>query len=234
MGKWNKSQGISGKRITCNFFLSGSIVGQTLSLPINVDISVLDNCPVQIKCPTPPSLAVLSGGGDNGNGYGWDEVSVGRDPAPLESTGIALFSNETERFPACHLPAYSPSMEAGSRKFELAMCAYMFSSDTDNLVEWMEYHLLLGVDHFFIYNTATTDTAQARLREQLRPYTSRGKVTLVDWPYMNCVRNMGTGRYIYFYEPTANGRYTREQYKTHHKTFKPPKKIMQSSAIGLS
>jgi hypothetical protein len=44
---------------------------------------------------------------------------------------------------------------------------------------------------------------------------------------------MGTGRYIYFYEPTANGKYTAEQLKTHKRSFKPPKKVMQSSAIGL-
>jgi len=128
----------------------------------------------------------------------------------------------------CKLPVYSPER----RPFDLSICAYMFSSKTENLIEWLQYHIALGVDHFFIYNTATTRNQQKMLEAQLRPYILDNTVTLVSWPYMNCMRNMGTGRYLYFYEPSSKGYIRGEELYTHKRSFKPPKKIMQSSAIA--
>lgn len=42
--------------------------------------------------------------------------------------------------------------------------------------EWIEYHSLIGVEHFFIYDAATDDT-----RAVLEPYIKNGLVTYIKW-----------------------------------------------------
>ena len=44
--------------------------------------------------------------------------------------------------------------------------------------EWIEFHLLQGVDHFLVYDNGSTDN----LAETLEPYTADGKVTLISIP----------------------------------------------------
>ena len=44
--------------------------------------------------------------------------------------------------------------------------------------EWIEYHKLIGVDHFYIYNNESTDN----IREVLDPYIKSGLVTFTDFP----------------------------------------------------
>lgn len=42
--------------------------------------------------------------------------------------------------------------------------------------EWMEYHLILGVEHFYIYDATTDNT-----KEILEPYIAAGYVTYIKW-----------------------------------------------------
>lgn len=215
--KRQNGQGLLGKTIKCNFYSNDDLVYTSTSSRIVVERSYVDNCPVQIKCPAPKRSAIA-----------WDSVRLERDPKPLIKAGIHLFDKLTEAFPVCELPSYDDS----KRAFDLSICAYMFASETDNLIEWLEYHIALGIDHFFIYNTAFKKEQQRLLQAQLHAYIEEGIVTLVSWPYMNCMRNMGTGRYIYFYEPSSKGFIRGDELYSHKRSFKPPKKIMQSSAIG--
>jgi hypothetical protein len=46
------------------------------------------------------------------------------------------------------------------------------------LVEWIEYHRILGVDHILVFDNGSTDS----LRSILSSYEKYGLVTLVDWP----------------------------------------------------
>jgi len=56
----------------------------------------------------------------------------------------------------------------------LACC----KDEGDSLLEWVEYYLLQGVEHFWLYNNDGTD----RSEELLKPYIDRGLVTWIDWP----------------------------------------------------
>ena len=38
------------------------------------------------------------------------------------------------------------------------------------------------------------------------PYVQMGIVSIVYWPYNNCVNNMASGRYVYYKEYTADKR----------------------------
>jgi len=63
------------------------------------------------------------------------------------------------------------------KKYNLSVCA-IFKNESNFLREWIEYHCLVGVDHFYLYSNNTTD----RSVDILRPYIRKGLVTLVYWP----------------------------------------------------
>jgi hypothetical protein len=55
----------------------------------------------------------------------------------------------------------------------------IFRDEAPYLREWIEYHRMLGVDHFYLYNNLSQDHYQ----EVLNPYISQGIVELIQWPY---------------------------------------------------
>lgn len=60
---------------------------------------------------------------------------------------------------------------------EVALVA-MFQNEADYLYEWVLYHSLLGVDHFYLYNNNSTDNYQ----ETLAYFINSGIVEIKDWP----------------------------------------------------
>ena len=62
------------------------------------------------------------------------------------------------------------------KKYYLSVCA-IFKDESLSMREWIEYHHLIGVDHFYLYNNNSTD----RSVEILQPYIERGLVTLINW-----------------------------------------------------
>ncbi len=44
--------------------------------------------------------------------------------------------------------------------------------------EWIEYHRMIGVDHFYLYNNGSTDLFE----QALKPYIKAGIITLIHWP----------------------------------------------------
>ena len=76
------------------------------------------------------------------------------------------------------------------KKYFLTVCA-IFKNEGKFLTEWLNYYLLAGVQHFYLYNNFSDDNYQ----ELLKPYIDKGLVTLIDWPvpfgqpsaYLNCV-----------------------------------------------
>jgi hypothetical protein len=63
------------------------------------------------------------------------------------------------------------------KKYNLSICC-IFKNEADHLKEWIEYHRLVGVNHFYLYNNGSTDTST----RVLLPYMREGVVTLIDWP----------------------------------------------------
>lgn len=54
----------------------------------------------------------------------------------------------------------------------------IFKNEAKYLKEWIEYHKLIGVDHFFLYNNNSEDNYLDILNE----YIKDGSVTLTTWP----------------------------------------------------
>jgi len=91
------------------------------------------------------------------------------------------------------------------RRWDLIACVWTSASfftrgqrrhitdNADRLREWMEFHLLSGFDHIFVYdNTAAQSDLEG---ESLRPVVDLfpGRVTRIDWPCKVCNNRPGTG-----------------------------------------
>lgn len=61
--------------------------------------------------------------------------------------------------------------------YDLAVTA-IFKDEGKYLKEWLDYHLLAGVEHFYLYNNDSSDD----YKEVLAPYIEKGFVTLTEWP----------------------------------------------------
>lgn len=69
-------------------------------------------------------------------------------------------------------------IENTSKKYNVSICA-IFKNESLYLKEWIEFHRIIGIDHFYMYNNNSDDDFQSILD----PYIEAGIVTLSDWPY---------------------------------------------------
>ncbi len=60
--------------------------------------------------------------------------------------------------------------------YELAV-ATLFRNEANYIVEWVEYHHMLGVDHFILYNDRSDDN----WAEVLEPYINSNLVEVIQW-----------------------------------------------------
>jgi glycosyl transferase family 92 len=59
----------------------------------------------------------------------------------------------------------------------LSVCT-MYRDHASYLAEWLEFHLLVGAEHFYLYDNGSADDHL----DVLRPYLDEGLVELHDWP----------------------------------------------------
>jgi len=62
-------------------------------------------------------------------------------------------------------------------KHYLAICA-IFKDEASYLAEWIAFHQLMGVEHFYLYNNDSSDD----FANVLLPFVDAGVVTVHDWP----------------------------------------------------
>src|SRR5262245_1841043 len=103
-------------------------------------------------------------------------------------------------------------------KYYLSICA-IFRDEAENLAEWLEFHRLVGVEHFYLYNNLSSDS----YADVLSSYLAEGLVTLADWTqpfaqggqdasYQHCLKEYGSqSRWIaildideFLFSPTFN------------------------------
>ena len=84
----------------------------------------------------------------------------------------------------------------------LSVCA-VYQNEARQLREWVEFHRLVGVERFFLYDNASTDDH----RDVLAPYAEEGLVIAHEWPrwpaqveaYNDCLQRHGAeSRWIAF------------------------------------
>lgn len=75
-------------------------------------------------------------------------------------------------------PAHSGFFKPKKYKYEIAICA-IFQNEAVYLREWIEFHKLVGVKHFYLFNNLSSDDYSSALA----PYIKSGEVELFQWPY---------------------------------------------------
>lgn len=75
------------------------------------------------------------------------------------------------------LLAYFGLLVSSLSSYELSIGS-MFRNEAPYLKEWVEYHHLAGVEHFWLYNNGSTDNWE----EMLEPYIQSGIVEVAYWP----------------------------------------------------
>ena len=75
-------------------------------------------------------------------------------------------------------PETPPGNDTATYQYELS-AAMIFRDEAPYLKEWIEYHKLVGVEHFYLYNNLSTDN----YKEVLTPYILAGEVDLKEWPF---------------------------------------------------
>jgi len=95
-------------------------------------------------------------------------------------------------------------MSQRSEKNYLSVCA-IYKNEARYLQEWLEFHRLVGVERFYLYDNGSTD---AHL-DVIGPYVDEGVVVLREWPlphgqhaaYDDCLREHWTeSRWIAFFD----------------------------------
>lgn len=64
------------------------------------------------------------------------------------------------------------------KRVEVAICT-IFRNESSYLKEWIEFHKLVGVSRFYLYNNLSIDDYLVTLA----PYILNGDVILTEWPY---------------------------------------------------
>jgi hypothetical protein len=69
-------------------------------------------------------------------------------------------------------------------KYSVSLCG-IFKNEAKFLDEWIQFHLVVGIDHFYLYNNNSDDN----YAEILKPYIEKGIVDLIDWPFSHSQMN---------------------------------------------
>jgi len=70
------------------------------------------------------------------------------------------------------LPVY-----LSAHRYEISI-ATIFQNESKYVKEWIEYHRIVGVEHFYLYNNGSTDN----FMDVLKPYIEDGIVEVIDFP----------------------------------------------------
>lgn len=79
-------------------------------------------------------------------------------------------------------------------KYQLA-AAMIFQNEAEHLKEWIEYHKLVGIEHFYLFNNASTDS----FMEVLEDYVAKGEVELYHYPQISSNQQEHTDTQCYAY-----------------------------------
>ena len=212
----------NGQKFICRFYdRFNHQIFETTSLAVKGHNTFSILATFHIRCPIPASFRDTQDI--------WSHMRL-QHTSRLPEFTENVTTDTTGDFPLCKIPRhYQPptnekhdndEKKKKKKRFDLSICTATSRSDRRHLVEWIEYHRLIGVQHFFIYNTALSN--EGLLPLALQDFIAEGRVTVVPWPYRNCVRQgMSSGRWFGWME-------SGEQNLT---WFPPPTAIAQTAAL---
>jgi hypothetical protein len=236
--------GLLGEQVECIFYDDNKKeIFRSISLIIKGERIFISISTIQIRCPSPnreqyPWIMMrLKRNMTSIFEYQKSQKKFNHNDSKLEYNNET--DNETDMFPVCILPYPIPSWT----KHNFTICAANNRGNRQRLVEWIEYHKLIGVDHFVLYDTSTNLKGiiitimiimimimiiiiGTHLSDILSDYVKERTVTIITWPYENCVRHMASGHLTFWYPDIDKNSTENVQ------TFRPPRAIAQTAALS--
>lgn len=194
-----------GSTIRCEFLMNSKLQFTAMSYKIRGHVTYSSLGTLQIRCPVIKQKFFNS-----------IRLVLRNDSKIFD---YRVFDRSTVAVPInCEIPI-NPGKK---KKYKLSICSATSRNDRKSLVEWIEYHKLIGIDHIFLYDTSfnTIESNESKLSDVLQDYVNEGFLNIIPWPYRNCVREMASGRWtIWFKNDTRFD-------------FKAPYAIAQSAALA--
>lgn len=111
----------------------------------------------------------------------------------IKKQGNQLFTM-TKMFPICPYAVKKKAIDSPKhRLFNISLCTALKDDDKDEVVEWIEQHRVLGVEHIFMFDNRDKTNRQydddddiRRIDEVLYKYVKSGILTLIPWSFSNC------------------------------------------------
>ncbi len=130
------------------------------------------NLPVCLPPPVPPSAPV-----EPNVRVGVSAEQIEKDPEDVSKSDE---SKKPYTLTACVWASATFHTRGGDRKVDDTM---------ERTREWIEYHLMVGFDHIYIYDNTHANANDTSLEETLSPF-SASEVTRIDWPAIVCNNNI--------------------------------------------
>ena len=146
-------------------FDAKSVFGNKHVLPRVEASGRWENIPVCIPPPPPPLHKST------------DDVT--KDNGSLNNSAVALPTKKPHTLSACLWASATFHTRGNDR---------LVTDTVDRLTEWLEYHLLVGFDHFYIFDNTGAHTNSTNLSEALSRFSDK-EVTRIDWPHICCNNN---------------------------------------------
>lgn len=112
---------------------------------------------------------------------------------PAKKQGNQLFTM-TKMFPICPYAVKKKAADPPKHHlFNISLCTVLKDDDKIEVVEWIEQHRVLGVEHIFMFDSRDKANRQydddddiRRIDEVLHKYKQAGILTLIPWYFSNC------------------------------------------------
>ncbi|WP_293336591.1 FkbM family methyltransferase [Microcoleus sp. CAWBG58] len=177
-----ESPSIGTKVNPSNILIGGWILGKK-SRAVKVDLicdgEVIREIPVSQQRPDVAAIYTGVPLAEN-SGYATEWEVTGMSPE-CEIHLQAVLADDTRvniGFVRLQEIIYSTSKDSIREKCKLSVCAIM-KDEAPYLIEWLEFHKLVGVERFYLYNNNSTDNTV----DIVEPYVQSGEVVLHDWPF---------------------------------------------------
>lgn len=76
------------------------------------------------------------------------------------------------------VPVERPKCQRNSEKYYLTLSTIV-RNRAEYMAEWIEFHLMQGIEHLYMYDNNSTDN----LKKALQPYIEANLVTIKQWPH---------------------------------------------------
>lgn len=144
------------------------------------------NIPICKAHARPPTVDELNEANSETDKDGIDEADLDADmtSSEVELTKVEITDAEAPEKPftlvACVWASATFHTRGGDRKVDDTM---------ERTREWIEYNLMMGFDHIYIYDNTHANNNETDLKETLSPF-SKAEVTRIEWPSIVCNNNL--------------------------------------------